>query len=218
MQRASPLRILPPACFHPLMTTPARTTPKADLRARFRAYRTALPAADAAARSAAIVDRVRALPALARARTVHCYWPLVERGEVDTRPLIRALHAGGVTVVLPVVEGFADDAPALSHHRYAGPEALQTNRWGLREPVGTEAVPLDALDVVIVPAFGAGRNGHRIGHGYGYYDAFLAQIDAPTIALVYDACLVAALPAAPHDVPVSILVTESETIHVPPGT
>lgn len=188
---------------------------KATLRERFRAYREALSPAAVAAKSAAIVQRVAGVPALEAAQTVHCYWPMVDRGEIDTRPLIRTLHVRGIQVVLPVVADSKPGTPTLVHRRYAGPEALRTNRWGLHEPIGTEAVDPAALDVIIVPAFGAGRNGHRIGHGYGYYDAFLAGLDVPAIALVYDACLVDSVPADAHDVPLSTIVTEYETLSFP---
>lgn len=181
---------------------------KEMLREQFRAYRTHLAPEAVAAKSTAILRGVQALPEVRHAQTVHCYWPLVERGEIDTRPLIRTLHERGVCVVLPVVDGVADGAPRLQHRRYEGPEALCTNRWNLHEPVGTEAVVPETLDLVIVPALGVGRNGHRIGHGYGYYDAFLASLDVPTVALVYDACLVDDVPAEAHDVPVSVIVTE----------
>lgn len=197
------------------MTVSVDTDRKETMRAQFRAYRTQLTPEAVAAKSASIVQRVRALPEVQRARTLHCYWPLVDRGEIDTRPLIHTVHDRGVQVVLPVVAHYDDDAPALAHRRYAGPDALRANRWGIQEPVDTASVPPDALDAVIVPAFGAGRNGHRIGHGYGYYDAFLAALDVPTIALVYDDCLVEAIPADPHDVPVSIIVTERRIVRPP---
>lgn len=184
---------------------------KEALRERFRTYRTTLAPEDVAAKSAAIVERVCTLPAIRQAQTVHCYWPLVERGEIDTRPLIRQLHAEGARVVLPVVTRF-DGPPTLEHRCYDGHASLTVNRWGLYEPDGTACVSPDTLDVVIVPALGAGRNGHRIGHGFGYYDAFLAPLDVPTVALVYDACLVDRVPPAPHDVPVSTIVTEYEIV------
>ena len=191
------------------------TDTKETLRERFRAYRTALAPDDVAAKSAAIREQVAALPTVETARTLHCYWPMAARGEIDTRPLIRDLHRQGVDIVLPVVTNFTDGAPAMTHRRYTGDDALRRNRWGVQEPTDTDVVSPDALDVVIVPAFGAGRNGHRVGHGRGYYDAFLAELDVPTIALVYDACLVDAVPADAHDVPVSTIVTEHETLDVP---
>ena len=189
---------------------------KHALRERFRAARLALSDAEYEARSVAICARIGALPEIVAARTVHVYWPLVGRREVDTRPLIRALHEAGKAVVLPVVAGF--DAPALRHLRYEGEERMRPNRWGIPEPVGTDEVTADALDAVVVPAFGAGRNGHRIGHGRGFYDAFLAGLGAFTVGAVFADCVVEAVPSEPHDVALACVVTEREAWHVPPAS
>jgi 5-formyltetrahydrofolate cyclo-ligase len=199
------------------MSMQADVDSKDALRERFRAYRTQLAPETVASKSALIAERVWQLPEVQSARTVHCYWPMVERGEVDTRPLIDSLHDRGNQVVLPVMTTFGDKMPSMEHRCFTDPQAMCTNRWGLREPVDTELVSPSALDVVIVPALGAGRHGHRIGHGHGYYDAFLAPLDVPTIALVYDACLVDAFPADSHDVPVSIIVTEHDTLRPAAG-
>lgn len=186
---------------------------KAALRARFRAYREGLSAEDYAARSAAISARILALPEVAQAATVHCYWPLLERGEVDVRPVIEGLRAAGKQIVLPVVETFERGTPPrLRHVALESPEAMQTNRWAIAEPVGGKRVSIERLDVVVVPALGAGRNGHRLGHGHGYYDAFLRRVAVPTVGAVYAASLVEAVPAEPHDVPLTIIVTEDETL------
>ena len=194
---------------------------KAALRQRFRRQRQALDAQAYARQSAAVVARAMALPELEAAQTVHVYWPLVERFEVDTRPLVRWLIAQGRDVVLPVVEVFRSDVrPSMRHVRYEGEAALRPNRWGVREPTGDEAVPPQRLDAVIVPALGAGRNGHRIGHGRGFYDAFLAGLAVPRIGLVYADALVEAVPAEAHDVRLSVIVTERETVRPrrPPPT
>lgn len=191
--------------------TAAVRAEKARLRARFQGARLALSDADYAARSALIHARLLALPELEAARTVHVYWPLAAKREVDTRPLVAVLHARGVRVLLPVVVPPAEGStPHLRQARFEGPEHLRPGRWGLLEPPGPddEAPP----DVVVVPAFGAGRNGHRIGHGAGYYDAFLAGATAFTVCPVYAACLVAHVPAEPHDRAVDAVVTEDEVV------
>ena len=168
-----------------------------------------------AQRSEAIVARIQALPELETARTVHVYWPLVERGEIDTRPLIRWLTARDKVVVLPVIiPSEADVRPGLRHVRYRGEDALRTSPWGVREPTGDETVPINQIDAVVVPALGADRKGHRIGYGQGFYDAFLAQVAAPRIGLVYADLLVDVLPTEPHDVALSMIVTENETIRL----
>lgn len=188
-------------------------TTKHRLRERFRAARLALSDEEYARHSAKICKRLLSLPEISASDTVHVYWPLVARREVDTRPLIDALRSEGRTVVLPVVEQF-DGAPTLRHVRFEGAEHMRPNRWGLLEPAGTETVALQDFDAVVVPAFGAGRDGHRIGHGRGFYDAFVRDLDAVTIGLVYDVCLVESVPAEPHDVPLDLVVTEAETCRV----
>lgn len=198
------------------MKNPDAAAAKQALRARFHAARLALSDAEYEARSAAICDRIGALPEVGAARTVHVYWPLVGRREVDTRPLIRALHAGGKRVVLPVVAGL--DAPSLRHRLYEGEGRMRPNRWGIPEPAGTAEVAPDALDAVVVPAFGAGRDGHRIGHGRGFYDAFLAGLGAPTVGAVFADCFVERVPAEPHDVALACIVTEREAWRVPPAS
>lgn len=196
-----------------MSTSPAHT--KSALRTRFRAYRSQLSEREYVRRSRAILKHVRWLPELQQAHTVHTYWPVTERREVDTRPLIEHLHRQDVSVVLPVVtefSGASDGTPAMEHRVYTGPACLTPNRWGLHEPQGTAAVSPEALDLVLVPALGAGRNGHRIGNGGGYYDAFLSEVAAPTVALVYRACLVDTVPAEAHDVPVTYIATEDELL------
>jgi 5-formyltetrahydrofolate cyclo-ligase len=146
---------------------------------------------------------------------VHCYWPQAGTHEVDTRPLIGALRAANRSIVLPVVTSYDPETPEMAHHRYEGRRALTPNQWGIPEPTDTPAVSPSALDLVVVPALGVGRNGHRIGHGGGYYDAFLADVAAPKVVLSYEDCVVDAIPGASHDVPVTAIVTEHTIYDVP---
>lgn len=190
---------------------------KNGLREQFRAAREALSDAAYDAKSRAIAGRAAGLDALASAGRVHAYWPMTGDREVDTRPLLRHLRDRGTEVVLPVVTSYPPAAPAMEHRLFTGLDATERNRWGIPEPTGTPAVDPTTLDAVVVPALGAGRNGHRVGHGAGYYDAFLAPLaerGVPRIALVYDACLVDTVPHDPHDVPMTTIVTETEVLHL----
>lgn len=185
---------------------------KEELRRRFRAHRRSLSRDAHRRASAAIVARTRSLPDVEAARSVLAYWPLTDRGEVDVRPLVASLLDRGVSISLPVVTGFERGAPDMEARRYTGPEALTANRWGIPEPIDGDRVDPTTLDLVIVPALGAGRNGHRIGHGAGYYDAFLNGLDVVTVGVVYAACLVDCVPADAHDVPLDVIVTDDATL------
>jgi 5-formyltetrahydrofolate cyclo-ligase len=185
---------------------------KAALRARFRAYRSALSASAYARRSRLICENLAALPDIQRAGVLLGYWPQTPKREVDVRPLVRDLRDADRTVALPVVTSFERGRPAMTVRQYTGPDCLAANRWGLQEPQDTPRVDAKALDAVLVPAFGVGRNGHRIGHGYGFYDAFLNGLSAATVIPAYRACVVPTVPAEDHDVPVGVIVTEDEVI------
>lgn len=193
------------------MSSSIASRTKDEWRRQFRAYRNRLSPTVRQAKSALICTRVSALPSVARASVVHVYWPLPDRGEVDTRPLIELLHSRGATVVLPVVTSYDPATPTLEHRRYEGRAALTPNRWGIPEPTDTERVPPDALDVVIVPGLGADHCGNRIGQGSGYYDAFLRTVDVPRVLVTYDECFVPFLPTEAHDVPMTAVVTERGT-------
>ena len=180
---------------------------KAALRRRFRAVRAGVPGRI----HAAIVARVLALPETDAARSVLAFWPLVARGEVDVRPLVRALVGRGVAVALPAV--VPGGAPRLVARAYAG--ALVPGPWGLSEPPES-APPAGRLDIVVVPALALGRDGSRLGYGGGYYDAFLATTDALRVGVVPHACLAETLPAEAHDARLDVVVTEAETVRVTP--
>ncbi len=197
------------------MGSSAAPPSKEDCRTRFRAYRDSLSRASQQARGALIAHRALHHPGLSSAQTVLLYWPQITRGEVDTRLLIAALRGRGATVALPVVTSYDPEHPTMIPRRYDGPDTLTTNRWDIREPTHAPRIPPEQLDATVVPALGAGRRtGHRVGHGAGYYDAFLAAVQGPRIGLVYHECLLPTVPSAPHDVALTSIITERGTFAV----
>jgi 5-formyltetrahydrofolate cyclo-ligase len=185
---------------------------KAAFRRACRRYRRGLSAGEREDRSTRILNRLETLRELAQARTVHTFWPIEDTGEIDTRPLIQRLLEKHRRVILPVVDFSSKTEPVLEHREFSPTTTLQTNRWGIPEPRGERLVSIDSLDLVIVPALGADRFGHRVGYGGGFYDRFLSKVSVPTVCLVYQACLTNRLAAESHDIRVSIVVTENEVI------
>lgn len=166
------------------------------------------------------VEKCRAIarrlqPLLDEANVVHAYWPMVHRREIDTRLIIDGAFVAGKTVVLPVVRHFTREeqmTPRMTHHQYQGLASLQRNRWGILEPCATPSVSVHKLDLVLVPAIGVDRQGVRMGHGWGFYDEFLTGLAIPRVCLAFDVCVVDLLPSEPHDVEMTHIITESETI------
>lgn len=60
-------------------------------------------------------------------------------------------------------------------------EALEINKWGIREFTPDQIEHFvreqDELDVIIVPGLAFDGSGRRIGHGRGYYDRFIEQVE-----------------------------------------
>jgi 5-formyltetrahydrofolate cyclo-ligase len=195
---------------------PGTQSHKATIRQILEGIRYGLPASYRAHASRTIVARLLEIPELSDADEVHCYMPVVGTSEVDTRPLIEAILAGGSRVYLPVISSFEGRPGAvrrIHEAEYNKTISLRKNRWGIDEPV--ESAPrLFGSEVAVVPGLGAGRNGIRVGHGWGYYDELLDNARVPVLFPCYDACVVDFIEGFPTDVRVSQIVTESQIIAI----
>jgi 5-formyltetrahydrofolate cyclo-ligase len=177
---------------------------KSELRLRYLERRTERPEAERAAAAAALTAAL--LRGLAGARTVAAFAPVgIEPG---AGRLPAAFTELGARILLPVVPATGRELQWAVH---TGP--LEPGRFGLLEPVGPRLAPsaIGEADVVVVPALAVARDGVRLGRGGGYYDRALtlARDDAVLVTLVFDDELVDALPAEPHDRPVTAVVTPS---------
>src|SRR5262249_43159617 len=145
---------------------------KRELR---RLARAAVPLDPTGERSAAIAERVRALPAYGSARTIALYAALP--GEVATAALLDELWRGDVAVALPRIEG-----DGLRLYPIRGEEQLQPGRYGVREPrAGAALLAAGDVDVFLVPALYFDRAGQRLGRGGGCYDRLLAAARAGAV-------------------------------------
>ena len=81
---------------------------------------------------------------------------------------------------------------------------------GVREPIAGKPIPVDFIDLVIVPGVGFSRTGYRIGRGMGFYDRFLATPEFIGIScgMAFEEQIVPDLPVLDHDVPLSMLATD----------
>jgi 5-formyltetrahydrofolate cyclo-ligase len=142
---------------------------------------------------------------VAAGRRVAAYVPLP--GEPGGPGLPDALVAVASAVLLPVLRPDRD----LDWARYDGTLAQGTKMARLREPAG-ERLGVDAIagvDVVLVPALAVDPTGVRLGRGGGSYDRALARVPVgvPVLALLYPDEMAVALPAEPHDHPVTGVLT-----------
>jgi 5-formyltetrahydrofolate cyclo-ligase len=85
------------------------------------------------------------------------------------------------------------------------------HRWGYLQPVAdAPTISLEQISVVLVPGVLFDRNGGRLGHGAGYYDRLLPQLDphVPRIGVAGRYRVVNEVPTDSHDVRMTHLATE----------
>jgi 5-formyltetrahydrofolate cyclo-ligase len=181
---------------------------KRVIRGEVRAARDAMPADERELASITISDRVLGLDELERAGTVMAFWSF--GSEVDTVPLIVALDARGVRVVLPrIVQG--DLEPRV----YAPGDPVTETAFGAWEPSGGEMLDPSEIDVVVTPALVFDRSGRRVGYGGGFYDRFfqLTRSDAMRVGIGFGLQLIDEnLPSGRFDLGLDVVVTESEVL------
>ncbi len=152
---------------------------------------------------AALSKHLKALLHELEPQCLGLYWPV--RSEFNA---VAALAAD---------KAFADVARALPYARRE-PVEMQYRAWNGSEPTvrdecniasshGAPVVP----DVVLVPCVGFTAQGHRLGYGGGYFDRWLALhpgITAIGVAWSLGLVDVAAFEPQPHDVTLTLVVTE----------
>jgi len=182
---------------------------KASLRDELTQRRKALSPDVIDAKGLKVQSRFLATPYYHKARTVALYAPI--RGEVPTRDILTAALADGKIVCYPLshVHG-----RILSFRAINSEGELEPGRLGVREPTSAaELIPVDRIDLFVVPGLGFSPEGKRLGRGGGYYDATLraASEKSRRVGLAFSEQIVEGIPVNQEDVDMDLVVTEAQT-------
>ena len=76
-------------------------------------------------------------------------------------------------------------------------------------------VPIEKIDIAIIPAVALDEKGGRIGSGEGYYDRLIPNLSITTrkVALALEDQIVPQVPIESHDKHVDIIITEKRVIY-----
>lgn len=186
------------------------TARKVSLREELTARRKAMTPDIIDERGLKVQARFLAAPYYHKARTVALYAPI--RGEVPTRDILIAALQDEKIVCYPLshVHG-----RILSFRAIKSESELEPGRLGVREPTNSaELIPVDQIDLFVVPGLGFTRDGKRLGRGGGYYDATLRAASARSrrVGLAFSDQIVETLPTNADDVDMDLVVTEAETL------
>lgn len=180
------------------------------LRRAMLSHRRTLAPAECLAWSHSIQARAIALPLYCAARSVALYSPV--ENEVATRVILDDALSSGKMVYYPKLSstGSSDFARVRSVDEFV------EGRFGIREPTGTDSIPLGESDdlIVFVPGVLFDRQGNRLGRGGGWFDRVLSKLGSHGVfvGLAYEFQVVDGLAAESWDERIHFIITEKNVI------
>lgn len=185
---------------------------KSELRREYTQIREAMDQSDVERLSEKIIDTVLKLPVFKKAKTVMVY--LNFKNEVDSLRMIEESYKAGKKVVIPhcvkeTMEIIPSELNDIETEIAKGKNGyLQTKKECVKP------VPVEDIDLIIVPGIAFDKRCYRLGFGAGYYDRFLRKLnfEKPTIGLCYDFQIIHSIPTEPHDIPLDFIITEERIL------
>lgn len=165
--------------------------------------------AQAASSTRRFCDQLRRQPAWFEAKAVLFFAPLV--GEPNLWPLLTEALAADKKVCLPryvsVSDGYVAGRVRDLH------QDLVCGKFSVREPAAScPEVPLNRLDLALVPGVAFDARGGRLGRGQGFYDRLLAGVCGTKCGVAFDEQIVDAVPVGPLDIRLNCILTPTRWI------
>lgn len=166
-----------------------------------------------AAKTTAIEDRLFDFANFLEANIALLY--INTENEVATRKIIKRALNHNKIVVLPA---FKQEKRKVLLMKVDNPESqLKLGPRGVPEPdeAKCKKVPIDCIDIAIVPGIAFDEKGARIGIGMGYYDRLIPELPITTrkVSLAFEEQLLQQIPMEHHDKHIDILVTDRRIIY-----
>ncbi len=137
------------------------------------------------------------------------------KNEVATKDILFRSYAYSKIVVLPAYstdtfEMALMKVDYLEKDLSAGPRGIYQP-----DPDRCKVVPIDRIDIAIIPAVALDEKGGRIGSGQGYYDRLIPNLAITTrkVALALEEQIVQQVPLESHDKHVDIIITDKRIIY-----
>lgn len=161
----------------------------------------------------AIEERLFEFANYLEARIALLYTPAL--AEVNTREIIKRSYMYNKIVVLPAYD---PETKKMTLYKIDDPEKdlIQGPRGNMEpDPERCKTVPLDCLDIAIIPGIAMDEKGGRIGLGNGYYDRLIPELPITTrkVGLIFEDQIISMVPMEAHDKFVDIVVTDERIIY-----
>jgi 5-formyltetrahydrofolate cyclo-ligase len=188
--------------------------PRQTLRRQLRQNRRSLSEDEQRNASIALLSKFKEqLNSLKIDSDQHIALYLTNDGEISPHLLCEFFWQQNIPTYLPVVQG-----KQLTFARYTAETIWQENIFGIKEPVTTEYLSANELDIVLLPLVGFDSKGGRLGMGGGFYDRTFANKRSDEkpllIGLAHDCQEVKSLPIEGWDVPLQAILTPKQIIQI----
>lgn len=184
---------------------------KASLRSQVREKLKRMPATTRELDSARARSILEQQPIWKDAHSLLFFAPLPD--ELDIWPSIAVGLNAGKQIFLP---RFVPQTQSYAACQIKSAETdLKLGQFGIREPTDScPEIPLNRLDLILVPGVAFDLHGRRLGRGKGYYDKLLAVVRGKTCGVAFDEQIVQAVPVEPHDILLNCILTPSRWIQL----
>ncbi|SCY70412.1 5-formyltetrahydrofolate cyclo-ligase [Desulfoluna spongiiphila] len=186
---------------------------KKEIIGEVEAVLDALPPEEKSRKQKTIEERLFGFANFMEAKVVLLY--LAKQGEVETLDIIKRALEGGKMVVLPVFN--RESSKTTLYKVENSPEDLIDGPDGCLtpDPSRCKTVPINHIDIAIVPGQAFDEKGGRIGIGDKFYDKFVQKLPITTrkVAIAFEEQVISQVPTDSRNKHIDIIVTDSRTIY-----
>ena len=182
---------------------------KKELRKEARALRESFSQEQIEDMSTRACDILSSVMEFAKADTILIYYPI--KNEISPLPIINIARERGKRIAFPLCD---KESRTLAFKEIDNVSLLAPSDFGLYEPSPDSSDAIITQNTLcVVPAILFSKEGHRLGYGMGYYDRFLESFIGKGVGLTCSYLLCDAIPHNAHDVPLDMIITESEVLY-----
>jgi 5-formyltetrahydrofolate cyclo-ligase len=186
---------------------------KADIRKEIAAAIGKLSEDELAEKTSLIENRLFDFANFLEAKIALLY--IENPNEVKSAGIIRRTFDQNKIVVLPLVKTDTKKIKLFKIDAFA--KDLKPGQNGILQPDPGKCrtVPIDCIDIAIIPGVAFDEKGGRIGSGDGYYDRLIPHLPVTTrkVALALDHQIIPQVPIESHDKHVDIIITDKRIIY-----
>lgn len=186
---------------------------KSEIRANISKVLDSLSEDDLSEKTKSIENRLFDFANFLESKVVLLY--INRPNEVNTSRIIKRTYKQNKIVGLP---SFDTDKYEMTIYKVDNPDTDLTLGWrGILEPDPSRCkhIPIDFIDIAIIPGLAFDEKGGRIGSGEGYYDRLIPKLSVTTrkVSLSLESQVIQQVPMENNDRHVDIIITEDRIIY-----